>query len=84
MESINNKKQFTGYFAKKATMIYDGDKLRMTDANGFYDCVVKWHHGAYVVVFDDGGEYEWLSEYAMGYQYEIEVIGNIHETPNQP
>jgi len=80
MEAKNNRRQFTGYIDKCLRLICEGDKLRMTDANGFYDCFVKWHYGAYVVVFDDGGESEWLSAYAMGDQYEIEVIGNIHET----
>ena len=81
MEAKNSRRQFTGYIDKCLRLICEGDKLRMTDANTFDECFVKWHYGAYVVVFDDGSS-DWLSAYALGDQYEIEVIGNIHVTLN--
>jgi len=77
-------RQATGLKCTNKAEIYDGDKLRMRNEEGFFDGVVSWHDGAWIIIFDDNNEKDWLFEYTGSDHYEIEVIGTIHDVKEQP
>lgn len=78
--------QFTGVFDKKGNKIFKGDIVTMQ--HGLYKYYVEFEKASFVLYHLDkkdhimGGELYWGTinrSLHLGEDYELEVIGNIHE-----
>ena len=69
--------QFTGLLDKKGKKIYEGDIVRFRDACDYkhtWSGFVDFADGSFRINGDFIKHYRWID-------YEVEVIGNIHENP---
>ena len=79
--------QFTGLTDKNGKEIYEGDILSVENPDGYKDllCLVEYDSnvGGYEYTPKSGyGEFETSTiGWAMGMEFEFEIIGNIYENP---
>lgn len=71
--------QYTNLASVSLGDMFDGDTIRIhSEDNEYFDGVIFWYDGAWMVKFDSG-EKDWLFEYTGNRDYWIEVIGSIHD-----
>lgn len=77
-ESSNILMQYTGLTDKNGKEIYEGDVVKKLSAKGIRIGEIRFHHGAFVVIYPNIKSWKLASERG---QQAIEVIGNIYENP---
>ena len=73
----NTVGQYTGLKDRNGKEIYEGDKVKGKDNYNYglpFNGTVGFKDGSFVIIGDIITHYRWMD-------YQIEVIGNIHENP---
>ena len=75
--------QYTGLTDKNGTKIFEGDIVRATQNRIHDECYVGYENGTFMLYPKNGKIYErTLWEYWYN-DWEVEVIGNIHDNPEK-
>jgi uncharacterized phage protein (TIGR01671 family) len=75
--------QYTGLTDREGKEVYESDILEMLVSGVHYGAkeIVEFKNGCFWLRYRDVSINEWLSNDVFG-EYEIKVIGNIHENPD--
>lgn len=68
--------QFTGLTDMMGQKIFEGDVVRPSASHISANCIVVWGHSGFALSYAD-----WVNQFAEHVWKEVEVIGNIHQTP---